>query len=124
MQNGLGDLEVPNLGSFLEARLFDIPEVSPNTYPIYLVAQQPAPIQGSAMTLWDFGIDLESAYGLAEPAATDDNPVHLGLRLQPAVVAQMDAFLQTNGPIINTCDGGACYATDGGLDEDLPDAGP
>ncbi len=124
MQNGLGDLEVPNLGTFLEARLFGIPELSPNTYPAYLVAQEPGPIQGSALTLWDFGIDLQAVYGLAEPAATNNNPVHEGVRLQPSALAQMDAFFQPNGPITSPCDGGVCYATDGGLDENLPDAGP
>lgn len=124
MQNGLGDLEVPNLGSFLLARLIGLPEVSPNAYPIYLVPQEPAPIQGSAMTLWDFGIDLESVYAVAEPASSDWDEVHTGLRLQPAVVAQMDAFLQPSGPVINPCDGGACYGNvDAGLDENLPDAG-
>jgi hypothetical protein len=126
MQNGLGDLEVPNPGNFLLARLLGIPEVSPNTYPAYLVPEAPAPLQGSAMTLWDFGIDLESVYAEAEPAASDWDGVHTGLRVQPAVVAQMDTFLQPSGPVINPCDGGACYGNvDAGLDEELPapDAG-
>ena len=125
MQNGLGDLEVPNLASFLEARTLGLPEVAPNTYPVYLLPQQAAPVQGSAMTLWDFGVDLQQAYGRAEPAATNDNPVHNGVRLQPAALAQMDAFFQAGGAIVNPCDGGACYATDAGPNENLPppDAG-
>jgi hypothetical protein len=125
MQNGLGDLEEPNVGTFLEARLFGLPEISPNDYQAYLVAQAPGPIQGSALTLWDFGIDLQAAYVLAEPGTTA-NPVHDGVRAQPAALAQMDAFYQTTGAaIINPCDGGVCYATDGGLNENLPapDAG-
>ncbi|MHB8420273.1 MAG: hypothetical protein ACYDCL_19540 [Myxococcales bacterium] len=123
MQNGLGDLEVPNLGSFLEARALGLPEVAPNTFPVYLLPQETAPLQGSAMTLWDFGIDLQAAYGQAQPAATNDNPVHEGVRLQPSVLAQMDAFFQDGGAVIDPC-GGPCYATDAGLNENLPDAGP
>ena len=120
MQNGLGDLEVPNLGTFLEARALGVPEVTPNDYPAYLVPQQAAPIAGSALTLWDFGIDLEAVYAQAVPAATNDNPVHEGVRAQPSALAQMDAFFQDGGVVIDPCDGGVCYATDAGLDEHLP----
>ena len=124
MQNGLGDAEVPNLGTFLEARLFGIPEVSPNAYPILpLVPQAPSPVQGSALTLWDFGVNLQGAYGLAEPGGHQRQSRSRG-RARAALGARADRTLQPNGPIINPCDGGPCYATDGGLDENLPDAGP
>ncbi|MEO6953290.1 MAG: hypothetical protein ABI321_15935 [Polyangia bacterium] len=116
MQNGLGDLEVPNLGSFLLARQLGIPELAPNADAVYLVPQSNGPIQGSALTLWDFGVDLTAAYGVAKPPAHDDNPVHEGLRGQPTALAQMNAFFQSNGPIINPCDGGICHAADAGAD--------
>ena len=111
MQNGLGDLEVPNLGAFLLARQLGIPELAPNADAVYLVPQSPGPIAGSALTVWDFGIDLQAAYGVAEPAEHDDNPVHAGLRGQPTAIAQMDAFFQPSGPVIDPCGGRACTAT-------------
>jgi hypothetical protein len=122
MQNGLGDLEVPNLGNFLLARQLGVPELSPNPFAVYLLSEAPGPVQGSALTLWDFGVDLEAAYAKAEPPASNDNPVHDGLRAQPTALAQMNAFLQPNGAIINPCDGGVCTAVDAGVDEQLPDA--
>jgi hypothetical protein len=123
MQNGLGDLEVPNMGNYLLARQLGIPEIAPNDQAAYLVEQVPGPVQGSALTLWDFGIDLQAAYGQAEPAASDNNPVHDGVRAQPTALSQMNLFFQANGAIINPCDGSACKASDGGLNEHLPDAG-
>ncbi len=114
MQNGLGDAEVPNMASFLLARLIGIPELSPNDYPVPLLPEQPAPV-ASAMTLWDFGVDLAALYGQAEPQATNSTPVHEGVRLQPSALAQMDAFFRPGGEVIDPCDGGPCYAVDAGL---------
>jgi hypothetical protein len=124
-QNGLGDPEVPNLGSFLEARLLGDVQLAPNDYPVFGMTSQVAPIGSSALALWDYGLDLETIYGEAEPSSLTGDDVHTNLRLQPAVLLQMDEFFQPGGVIVNTCaDAGVCYAMpgDAGLGF-LPDGG-
>ncbi|MHB1844308.1 MAG: hypothetical protein ACYCWW_05675 [Deltaproteobacteria bacterium] len=111
MQNGLGDLEVPNLATFIEARRLGLPELSPNDYPIYGVPEATAPVEGSALQLFDFGIDTQAAYALASPNANDDNGVHESVRVQPAALAQLSAFFTDAGVIENPCDGGVCDGT-------------
>ncbi len=68
-QAGLGDVSVPNLGTFLHARLVGIPLVEPSPAEVYGLetTEGPAP---AGLTLIDFGIDL-SIYDQAEPAARE-----------------------------------------------------
>jgi hypothetical protein len=121
MQNGLGDSEVPNLGTFLEARLMGISELTPAPTPVFDVPTVAAPVTGSAFALYDFGINLQTQYGQAEPL-TVNNPVHNSVRVLPTALAQMGEFLQS-GVIINPCDGGSCY-TDAGWVQPPSDGGP
>lgn len=104
LQIGLGDRSVPNLGSFLHARLLGIPELSPNPFPVFGLGTVEAPFSGSALALYDFGIDLVDAYAVADPGG-EDNEVHESVRLLEAALAQMDAFFQTDSVIINACQG-------------------
>lgn len=105
LQNGLGDAEVPNLGTFLDVRLLGIPQATPNPYPIYGVPTAAEPVAGSAIVLYDFGIDLHAQYDAAQPPP-DDNRVHEGLRQFVPALDQMGQFYGS-GVINDTC-GGAC----------------
>jgi hypothetical protein len=121
-QNGLGDPEVPNLGTFLASRMLGVVEMSPNDFPVFGLDQRPPPVGGAALTLWDYGLDLEAVYGLAIPASLTGDPIHTDLRMQPAVLAQLDAFFEVNAGIIDPCGGMPCRSVDGG-EGLLPDGG-
>ena len=104
-QNGLGDGEVPNLGSYLYARQLGIPLLQPSVASPYGIPTAAAPVDVSGLVLWDFGIDLQAEYAVAKPAV--DNPVHEGLRKETSAQQQMLRFFQ-DGTITDTC-GGACH---------------
>ena len=116
MQNGLGDQEVPNVGSFIEARLLGpLPEIAPNTFPVFGLTQTPAPLS-SALQLFDFGVDLPAVYDRADPGSgVDPTLVHDNVRRLSTGLDQLDAFFTPDGGILNPCDGGSCLnACDGG----------
>jgi len=102
VQIGLGDVQVPNLGSFLHTRLLGIPQLMPNEHPIFGVPQVEAP-QSSAASVYDFGVDLEEVYAKAAPAQ-ENNPVHEALRVAEPALMQMDRFFE-DGTIIHPCEG-------------------
>jgi len=102
VQIGLGDVQVPNLGSFLHTRLLGIGQLTPNPHPIFGVPQVEAP-QTSAASVFDFGIDLEQVYSKAAPAKAG-NSVHDGLRVAEPALLQMDRFFE-DGTIVHPCDG-------------------
>src|SRR5262249_24299653 len=102
MQIGIGDAQVPNIGSFLHARLLALPELTPNPSAVWGLAQKAAPVVGSALTLFDFGVDPAINLQAVPPLA--ENPVHEGVRLLSTALAQMDAFY-ADGTIIQPCDG-------------------
>lgn len=104
-QAGLGDSQVPNEGSFLHARLLGIPQMVPSKREIFGLETKMAPIDGSAFALWDFGID-DSFYEIAN-APPKNTMVHDKLRIDPAAMAQMDAFFRKDSQITNPC-GGVC----------------
>ncbi|MBI3184439.1 MAG: hypothetical protein HYZ28_20075 [Myxococcales bacterium] len=104
LQVGLGDTEVPNLGSFLHARLLGVPVLTPSPSQVYGLYEVPSPHQGSAMELFDFGIDLDAAYRSAWPPESE-NPVHEGVRRLDAAIEQMDLFFRPEGRIVRTCAG-------------------
>ena len=118
LQNGLGDDEVPNLGTYLDYRMLGIPLVTPAPAAPYGVPTVAAPFQGSAASLYDFDIDLQAQYGEAINASTE-NGVHDTLRGVDAALQQMQEFYAT-GTVDEFCDGGACMepcpaAPDSGL---------
>jgi hypothetical protein len=104
LQTGLGDRQVPNLGSFLHARLLGVPLLSPSPVGVFGLPSREGPITGSALALYDFGIDLIGAYAEASPSG-DDNEVHEGLRRLEAAQAQMDDFFRPDSVIRNACAG-------------------
>lgn len=103
MQQGLGDTEVPNLGTDLHARLLGLPLLEPSPSPVWGLETTAGPVP-SAMAVYDFGIDLAAVYRKPE-APREENLVHGGLRRLEAVHAQIDAFLRPDGAVTHTCDG-------------------
>jgi len=102
LQTGLGDAEVPNCASYFHARTLGLSMVQPSPQTAWGIPLADAASLSSAITVWDFGID-PNVYRTATPPAP--NPVHDGLRNVPAAMAQMDAFLQPNGTVIDPCTG-------------------
>lgn len=98
-QAGLGDSEVPNLGSFLHARLLGLPQLTPTPRPVFGLEQRSGPIDGSAFSLYDMGVDPAEVYRLPMGAA-EGNAVHSGLRVRPDVIAQLDRFLRADSQVI------------------------
>lgn len=103
MQIGLGDTEVPNLGSFLHARLLGLTQLGPTTSPVFGLGVAEGPIAGSALVVHDFHFDLQAIYGQAR-AFSEYNGIHGGLRWKEPVLSQMDLFL-AQGLVANTCSG-------------------
>jgi hypothetical protein len=102
MQIGLGDAAVPNVASFLHARALGVRQTVPAPKPIALLPTTPGGEAGSAITLFDFGIDTS---GYAQPLPLTPNQVHDGLRTTKGALAQMAAFLKPDGVAIQPCDG-------------------
>jgi len=105
MQIGLGDPAIPNIASHLSARTLGLLHMQPAPRTIPLIETAPSPIQGSAITEFDFGISPLPGEIAIPPA--QDNPVHEAVRRLEASKAQIDQFFQVNGSIVNTCNG-AC----------------
>src|SRR5262249_7668835 len=105
IQTGLGDDQVINASSFLQARALGLPQMSPNAYAGWGLMQQMAPIDGSAIAVWDFHIDL-SYYKDPVPLMME-NGVHEGLRKLDSALNMMDQHFRPNGMVMNTC-GGIC----------------
>jgi hypothetical protein len=103
MQMGLGDTQVPNLGTLLHARLLDLPLITPSPLSPFGLKTVTAPYDGSALSVYDFGIDVNAAYRDASPQP-DGNQVHDGLRNVEAAMKQMGHFFST-GQILNACNG-------------------
>jgi hypothetical protein len=106
LQNGLGDAEVPNLGTYLLARGVGAPLLTPSPAMPYGLTPMAGPISGSAAALYDFGIDLQALNGQATPAA-QNNRVHDALRGFAPALEQMRQFY-ADGTIVSPCDGGPC----------------
>jgi hypothetical protein len=105
MQTGLGDSQVPNIGSFLHARALGLSLTAPSARDVFgLSAKEPSSLS-SALTVFAFGID-ESPYAKGALAA---NKVHDSVRLDPQALEEMRVFLQ-KGSIEIDC-GGPCQGT-------------
>jgi len=103
MQVGLGDTSVPNVGSYLHAQMAGLPCLQPSPAPAPLLPPVDGPVEGSALALYGYGLDLQPLYGKAEPAPLETQ-VHEGIRRSEAAMAQMDRFLR-EGVIAHTCSG-------------------
>lgn len=102
IQTGLGDAQVPNVGAFLHARALGVPSVAPSPRAVFGVEDVEGPIEGSAIAIYDFGLD--PVLDLEPDPTRPGNEVHDRLlQLDPAH-AQIAEFLGT-GRIVNPCDG-------------------
>jgi hypothetical protein len=105
MQTGLGDSQVPNIGSFLHARALGLSLTAPSARDVFGLTQAAPETLRSAITLFDFGID-EAPYA---KGALAPNKVHDSVRLDPQALDEMRAFVQS-GKIQIDC-GGPCVGT-------------
>jgi hypothetical protein len=111
LQMGIGDAQVPNVGSALHARLLGVPQLSPSASPPLFGLSQ-APFGGSrGLVVFDLGVD-PSFYGPAAPAE-DGNLVHDTVRQLDTARAQLARFFD-DGVIEDSC-GGPCQPAEGGL---------
>jgi hypothetical protein len=104
LQIGIGDVEVPNVGAFLHARVLGAGLTMPSPSSVWGV--DAFTDQRAALTLFDFGIDAAAVYRDPMPQQRF-NEVHLGVRLLEATHAQLDAFFRPDGQVTHPCDG-AC----------------
>jgi hypothetical protein len=102
MQVGIGDSEVPNLATYFHARNLGLPVLSEASafVPLDMASVAP-PTDGSALTLYDFGIVPE----VQAVAASEGNQVHDSVRRTTASKTQVSTFLRPDGPIVNACSG-------------------
>jgi hypothetical protein len=99
---GIADAAVPNLATFFHARILGVPVLEGASEAIPLgLATTPAPADGSALTIFDFG--LEPHVEATPPAA--GNVVHDTVRQLDASKAQVSAFLRPTGLVEQTCSG-------------------
>jgi len=103
LQMGIGDASVPNLGSLLHARLLGAGYTAPSPLAPFALTPLDGPTSGPALTVFDLGVDPAAVYTQAAPPV-EDNPVHEGVRVEPASISQLRAFF-TDGTIAHPCDG-------------------
>jgi len=102
MQIGLGDPAVPNLASFLHARTLGIAQAMPAPVSVFGLAQVADADAPSSLTVFDFHVDTT---GYADGKPISPNGVHEGVRVNPAALRQMEAFMKPGGVIVHACDG-------------------
>ncbi len=102
MQIGLGDPQVPNVGSFIHARTLGIPQAMPAPVSVFGLVPKADADAPSSLTVFDFHVDTS---GYAEGKPITPNVVHGGVRINAAALRQMEAFMKPNGVITHTCDG-------------------
>ena len=98
MQVALGDTQVPNWSSFLNARIAGLHLIQPSPVSVFGLASQSTPHFGSGLTAFDLGAD--TAFSVEATLPGDINDVHNELRLHPAALSQMKTFLQS-GTIVD-----------------------
>ena len=108
----LGDHQVANLGTEVQARTLGIPVHRPVVAagrstavdPWYGLDELTYPHEGSAVLLWDSGADLPPDAN--QPPRTGHDP-HGDPRNTPASIQQIVAFL-TTGEVIDVCGDAPC----------------
>lgn len=110
MQIALSDEQVPNIGSYWEARTMNIPVLGPTpTTPWGLSVQNSPLASGSALVIMDGGAPPAPTTNI--PAPKLDPSMHNLTRTQPATRRQIKQFYAT-GQIVNEC-AGACTCQTG-----------
>ena len=111
MQIALGDDQVPNLGSYWQARTMGIPVLGPTPFTPWGLTVQASPLaSGSALVIEDGGAPAPPATNVPAPSTG----MHDLTRKQPASRRQMLKFY-TTGEIENEC-AGACTCATGACD--------
>ena len=104
MQMGVGDSEVPNLGSELHARAAGLQVLQPSpvaTPPLMSIAEGSG--ADSAFAIYDFKVE---PFPSVTPSPADAlNGVHNDLRGLTASMRQLDAFFRPAGRVEQFCDG-------------------
>ncbi len=109
-QIALSDEQVPNIGSYWEARTMNIPVLEPTPTTPWGLTVQPSPLaSGSALVIMDGGAPPAPTTNI--PAPSQDPSMHDLTRIQPATRRQMKQFYAT-GQIVNEC-AGACTCQTG-----------
>jgi len=103
-QIGIGDHSVNNLASHVNARAMGLPLLDPAPRPIYGL-EPAAPPADDAMVVVDFKLAAEPGIESRVPTEDEKNDVHEGVRRNPKIKQQLDAFFQPDGVIENFCDG-------------------
>ncbi len=98
MQIAVGDSQVPNLGSELQARIMGQPVLGPSVYPTHLLEVKTGPLP-SAMTFFD---EKKEPVPPITNASLPDNGTHGSVRKLRATNEQLKHFFET-GEIIQTC---------------------
>jgi hypothetical protein len=103
MQMGVGDVAVPNFGTYLHARAIGLPAVSNEGLGLFGLPDVQSAESG--FVSFDYGVDTEFYRSPTVPI--EGNEVHDSVRVEPAVLDQIDRFLQPGGMVEATCEG-AC----------------
>jgi hypothetical protein len=102
MQIALGDEQVPNVGSYWQARSMGIPVLGPTPATPWGLTVQASPLaSGSALVIMDGGAPPAPLTNVPAPATGQ----HSMPRKQPATRRQIGEFYKT-GQIVNECSGG------------------
>jgi len=108
MQIAVGDEQVPNLGSYWQARTMGIPLLSPTVQMPWGLTAMASPLaSGSALVIMDGGAPPIPDTNVPAP----NTGMHSMPRKQPATRRQIKAFFET-GQIVNECSG-ACLCASG-----------
>lgn len=113
MQIGVGDTQVPNVGSEYQARAMGVSALSPAPYEPQGIPVADGPLS-SGLVLYDFGVGNTIPDGNLAPP---ENGVHDDLRFYEASINQIGDFF-SSGEITNTCDPAGCTCDDGGCGAD------
>jgi hypothetical protein len=113
MQIAIGDEQVPNIGSYWQARTMGVPVVGPTPVMPWglTVTQSPLDAGASALVIMDGGAPPSPAANIPAPKLSPS--MHDLTRTQPATRRQIKEFY-SSGKIVNECSGpclcaaGAC----------------
>lgn len=101
MQMGLGDVEVPNLGTFMHARLLGLPVMQPSPVLPFGLQAASGPVDGSALEIADYGLNTADLYRVATFPEVS-TPVHDDLRTRATTKQQIEHFWET-GQVKHFC---------------------
>jgi hypothetical protein len=102
LQAGIADSSVPNVASFLHARLLGLGQTGPLHPRAFGIGGVDTPALASGFTLFDVGVS-DAFYEVADIPKVND--AHGAVRGLPAMLEQLDAFFQPEGELIHPCDG-------------------